>query len=185
MDKAIETLQQRFTVPSADLVQQNPLCGICWNDYEEKDLPVKLPCGHVFGEECVMTWARGTTPTGRHNGCPSCRAELLPPSLYSHTSALRYWSAAILAQVQADVRDYCGGPREAALFICLGTLSYTAKQFPEWQIAICIGHWTIGPFFLLVARILARIFRLSDLSQTMLDFVWVIVLLIVYLGRRL
>lgn len=50
MNKTIATLRQSFTEPSADLMQQHPLCGICWTDYDGEDRPVKLPCGHVFGE---------------------------------------------------------------------------------------------------------------------------------------
>ena len=172
MDQAIETLQQRFTEPSADLYQQNPLCGICWNDYDEKDLPIKLPCGHVFGEQCVIAWARGTTPTGRHNGCPICRAELLLPTLHSRTSALRYWSSVFLAQVQADVRDYHGGPREAAFFFWAGTISYSAKRFPECQIA------TGALFCVLLARKLDRVTRLLSWWRVLLELWFDLFLLI-------
>ncbi|KAM0803767.1 hypothetical protein BDR22DRAFT_837804 [Usnea florida] len=88
MKKAIAALKQRFTTPSADQIQQHPLCSICWVDYDGDDQAVVLPCGHVFGEECIIAWASGVTPLGRHNGCPYCRAELLPPSMHSRVKAL-------------------------------------------------------------------------------------------------
>lgn len=173
MEQAIETLQPRFMAPSADLLQQNPLCCICWNDYDDGDLPVKLPCGHVFGEDCVIAWARGTTPTGRHNGCPSCRAQLLPPSLHSRTSAVRYWSSFFLTQVQADLRDFHGGLREAALFYWAGTMSYTAKLFSECQIA------TGALFCVLLARKLDRVTRLLSWRRVLFELWFDLSLLIV------
>ena len=128
MDKAIETLRQRFTTPSADQLQQLPLCVICWNDYDGEDQPVKLPCGHVFGEECVLAWARGTTPTGRHNGCPSCRAELLPPSWHSCTSALRYWSSGFWLEVYFAL-DGLGGVALFATFFIVKVLHRVVSWF--------------------------------------------------------
>lgn len=35
--------------------------------------PVRLPCNHIFGQECLEKWLR------RHDQCPKCRRELLPP----------------------------------------------------------------------------------------------------------
>lgn len=33
--------------------------------------PTMLPCGHIFGRECLYRW------TGEHNSCPICRAAIL------------------------------------------------------------------------------------------------------------
>lgn len=35
--------------------------------------PVRLPCNHIFGQQCIEKWLRG------HDQCPKCRRELLPP----------------------------------------------------------------------------------------------------------
>lgn len=35
--------------------------------------PVRLPCNHIFGRQCLEHWLR------RHDQCPKCRRELLPP----------------------------------------------------------------------------------------------------------
>ena len=148
MDKAIRTLQQRFTAPSADAIQQNPLCRICWDDYEGLDRPVTLPCGHVFGEECIIAWSRGITPTGRHNGCPCCRAELLPPSLHSRASALRDWQA----DVWRIFRMLIGGRREIALAVMLWAASICTRFFPESKVAEYVRLGLDGLFALFMTK---------------------------------
>ena len=111
------------------------MCGICWNDYEDNDQPVKLPCGHVFGEECVLAWARGTTPTGRHNGCPSCRAELLPRSLQSCISAVCYW----LSDLWPILKDVFGGTLVVALWAGLVIVYHGTERFPNSQLSTRIN----------------------------------------------
>jgi hypothetical protein len=50
-------------------------CGICRDDYgtfyEDKkpEAPTRLPCGHIFGLECLVIWLTD------HNSCPLCRRE--------------------------------------------------------------------------------------------------------------
>ena len=77
---------------SFSLLPTNPL-GKDDADYHSsaQERAVKLPCGHIFGEDCILDWAQGITPSGRYNGCPWCRSELLPPTLRSRSSALRWW----------------------------------------------------------------------------------------------
>ncbi|CUS25142.1 LAQU0S28e00408g1_1 [Lachancea quebecensis] len=36
-----------------------------------KHSPLKLPCGHIFGRECIRQW------TNEHNTCPICRARIV------------------------------------------------------------------------------------------------------------
>ena len=137
MDQAIANLQHRFTVPSPDAIENNQACSICWTDYSGADQPVTLPCGHIFGEECILAWARGTTPTGRHNGCPTCRAELLPPSLYSFGGALMYWTTAIWQEFLITI-----GGRRVLLLILLVFLEMCrigAGIFLEKLIRLLIG----------------------------------------------
>ena len=135
MDKAIGALQQRFTEPSADEIQQDSMCSICLNDYEGEDRPVRLPCGHVFGKECIIAWSRGITPTGRHNGCPYCRAELLPPSVYSRSSALRD----LLSDIWQALSELLGGPRGIGLAAVLWIVGACAKYIPKSMIAEYVG----------------------------------------------
>ncbi|EGS21387.1 uncharacterized protein CTHT_0032440 [Thermochaetoides thermophila DSM 1495] len=57
----------------------NIICAICHDTQlylSSESLPLKdsdpsvLPCGHVFGHECLTSWLRS------HNTCPVCRFEL-------------------------------------------------------------------------------------------------------------
>lgn len=107
MDKKITTLRQRFTTPSHDTVQSHRQCGICWTEYSDDNQAVKLPCGHVFGEECILAWAKGSNPTGCHNGCLTCRAELLTPSLQSIAAALARWLKGFCQAIYALVGGGC------------------------------------------------------------------------------
>ncbi|KAF0696760.1 Aste57867_12519 [Aphanomyces stellatus] len=53
-------------------------CCICLDAWEDPTLPtVKLPCEHVFHEDCVMVWMRQSVK------CPVCRASIgqLPRSV--------------------------------------------------------------------------------------------------------
>lgn len=97
---ALAKLQQRFTTPSIEEVQKYSPCAICWAKYDEEmmsDKPIKLPCRHIFGEKCLLKWAKGKTPSGYRNGCPLCHADLLPQTLWT-----RFWSS-VRAKVYEDM----------------------------------------------------------------------------------
>ncbi|RLN66852.1 hypothetical protein BBJ28_00007758 [Nothophytophthora sp. Chile5] len=60
-------------VPHDELMEAgSPDCSIC---YEAMRQPVKLPCSHMFCEECVTEWF------DRERSCPLCRASVGPSSL--------------------------------------------------------------------------------------------------------
>jgi hypothetical protein len=46
-------------------------CAICFSDYQTKKA-VKLPCSHVFHEECAKKWL-----DDENNNCPLCRSTVL------------------------------------------------------------------------------------------------------------
>jgi len=52
------------------LDEEEPNCTICLCEYEDGDRLVKLPCGHVYHEECVSSW------TSNHVRCPLCNYDL-------------------------------------------------------------------------------------------------------------
>lgn len=70
-----------------DLVDEDSNCTICLQPLSHSDgmvrvdIPVKTPCGHIFGTECICTWIKNNT------SCPNCRRELL--SLGASQSLLR------------------------------------------------------------------------------------------------
>ena len=45
-------------------------CVICQEQYKVGDKVIRLPCGHIFHEECALQWLQ------KHNTCPYCRKEL-------------------------------------------------------------------------------------------------------------
>lgn len=77
----LRTFQRSLETPTKAEIEHWSPCSICWANYDEdnmSDQPTKLPCGHVYGTKCILDWAQGCTPSGRPNGCPHCRAQLLP-----------------------------------------------------------------------------------------------------------
>jgi len=47
-----------------------PSCSICLCEYEEGESLTRLPCGHVYHEECVSAWV------SNHVRCPLCNYDL-------------------------------------------------------------------------------------------------------------
>lgn len=66
-------------VDPSDLNDDDKNCYICLNPYRSPshvsdelfhEYPIRLPCGHIFGLNCILRW------TLQSNTCPYCRAEL-------------------------------------------------------------------------------------------------------------
>jgi hypothetical protein len=60
--------------------EEIPHCSICLGEYEEGEELVKLPCRHVYHEECITSW------TANHVKCPLCNFDL--ESASGETSSL-------------------------------------------------------------------------------------------------
>ena len=52
--------------------QEEAMCSICLNDYEDDKMCSTLPCGHVFHRECITCWLRSGRMAGAE--CPLCKA---------------------------------------------------------------------------------------------------------------
>lgn len=90
-DMAIAKLEDRFTFLADHETQLHPPCDICWIEYHEEHQAARLACGHIFGHSCISSWAQMITISGRYNGWPYSFTEILPPTFYSRTQALKYW----------------------------------------------------------------------------------------------
>ncbi|KAN0098320.1 hypothetical protein V8E51_013983 [Hyaloscypha variabilis] len=69
------------SVPIEDLLENDRQCSICreaYGQYEqdakEGENPVRLQCGHTFGNQCITRWLLEK----RLANCPVCRREALP-----------------------------------------------------------------------------------------------------------
>jgi hypothetical protein len=49
---------------------EEPHCSICLGEYEHSDKLVRLPCGHIFHEDCITSW------TDHNTRCPLCNFDL-------------------------------------------------------------------------------------------------------------
>jgi len=50
--------------------QQEPHCSICLEEYEDYETLIRLPCGHIFHEDCILAWCMN------HTRCPLCNVDL-------------------------------------------------------------------------------------------------------------
>eukprot|EP00931_Biecheleriopsis_adriatica_P022684 TRINITY_DN14510_c0_g2_i1.p1 TRINITY_DN14510_c0_g2~~TRINITY_DN14510_c0_g2_i1.p1 ORF type:complete len:383 (+),score=88.21 TRINITY_DN14510_c0_g2_i1:95-1150(+) len=61
----------RVKVTAYDIAaNESPECSICLDDLVIGESALRLPCGHLFHEECVKDWLK------KSNECPVCRWEL-------------------------------------------------------------------------------------------------------------
>lgn len=52
------------------LEEDGPHCSICLGEYEDGEMLVRLPCGHIYHDDCVSSW------TTNHTRCPLCNCDL-------------------------------------------------------------------------------------------------------------
>ena len=71
-----------------DLSEDNKDCLICLESYSDprknSEVPVRLPCNHVMGKDCLQRWLRSSDSNSNNNTCPMCRTVLFqrpPPSI--------------------------------------------------------------------------------------------------------
>jgi hypothetical protein len=50
--------------------EEEPTCTICLCEYEDGDTLVRLPCNHIYHDECLNAW------TNDHSKCPLCNMDL-------------------------------------------------------------------------------------------------------------
>ncbi|EDV49837.1 E3 ubiquitin-protein ligase RNF126-B [Drosophila erecta] len=55
---------------SAEDVNRKIQCSICWDDFKIDETVRKLPCSHLYHENCIVPWLN------LHSTCPICRKSL-------------------------------------------------------------------------------------------------------------
>ena len=97
-----EYLSQTPYVPLCDINPTDRICGICFDPYSTSPIgygdfdnrPLRLPCGHMFGLQCLAHWM--FSPNFDHH-CSLCRTKIVPslrqqtqqalPKPLTHTAA--------------------------------------------------------------------------------------------------
>lgn len=155
MDTAIAKLKQRFSEPPTEILEENNKCSICWSDYEEDHRPVKLPCGHIFREECILSWAQRTTLSGRYQRCPFCQAELIPTSLRSRASVLVLVPVHVIGNLWREGLEFYGGIWGMILAFGLGIGRDAFQQFSESEMCrmIELGLKVCQFLFMMIRRV--------------------------------
>lgn len=87
-NSVIPTRANISEVSPQDPATQPSSCLICTLPYSTPPLtvfndtthesPIRLPCGHTFGQHCLRRWVDPTLSHGATRGCPLCRAPLPP-----------------------------------------------------------------------------------------------------------
>lgn len=65
-------------VITQDQVGKNLQCSVCWEDFRLDEPVRKLPCEHVYHENCIIPWLE------LHGTCPICRKSLGDEGLEDH-----------------------------------------------------------------------------------------------------
>ena len=74
-DPALEFLESLPVVKINDLPEGIHGCSLCteaFEDTEDSEVPVRLPCRHIFGKLCILQWVSSNT-------CPACLADIVEP----------------------------------------------------------------------------------------------------------
>lgn len=73
LDDVLRSLLQSCTLPTYEELNGEHACCVCTEDYGSNlargsELPIKLPCGHIIGQTCMLQWL------AKDDTCPICRA---------------------------------------------------------------------------------------------------------------
>ncbi|MCJ1467439.1 hypothetical protein MMC07_006064 [Pseudocyphellaria aurata] len=120
-------LEKLLYVDMDDIELEDRQCSICTSEFKGSHPAVSLPCGHVFGLECIESWLRPypsltinegldlDMPLGA-NTCPLCREVFFPPHTVSDTlhdieARIAFWDLAY-AHVGIELTDLESDARE-------------------------------------------------------------------------
>ena len=78
---AIAFIDSLISLELDELKKEDRSCAICLQPYrvgESQEIPLQLPCGHIFGKECLLTWLTDIGKDDAHvASCPMCRKECI------------------------------------------------------------------------------------------------------------
>ena len=89
----VETFLQSLPLLSlTNLPYDSQDCPICMEHYlspQHNEVPVRLPCTHVIGKDCLRSWLNSSVLNRNNDACPMCRAVLFKPDMATVASQLR------------------------------------------------------------------------------------------------
>ena len=80
--KAEMVLESLPVLSLADLAKDSRECVICLEPYQtsphhlKQEIPIRLPCSHIFGKNCLLHWLKSPPENYNNNSCPICRTIL-------------------------------------------------------------------------------------------------------------
>ncbi|KAM0794370.1 hypothetical protein BDR22DRAFT_895221 [Usnea florida] len=106
---------------------EDQTCPICFDDYlqdQSRELPRRLPCGHIVGTECLLQWASAQNGTSAIK-CPRCTQPVIDPP------GARQFLEIVVSLV--DVMDEQVGALMHWLYITLD------RAFEEQKVAVLVA----------------------------------------------
>ena len=75
----LQEILSKLAVPAFSELGHVPNCSICNDAFltgSSPEMPMKLPCGHILGSQCLLKWLSPLSSSG-NNTCPFCRVAVL------------------------------------------------------------------------------------------------------------
>lgn len=86
-------------IPNVEITQEQVdhklQCSVCWEDFKLNESVRKLPCLHVYHQNCIVPWLE------LHGTCPICRKSLTPEAP-DVTNSLRNVASAFMRSSSED-----------------------------------------------------------------------------------
>jgi len=82
-------LLRKLTIASEEAIADEDSCSICHEAYftgSHREMPMKAPCGHIFGGHCIQLWISSASEP---RCCPMCRKLVLGGRTRGETAAWR------------------------------------------------------------------------------------------------
>lgn len=126
----LQTLPLLTASDHAEAIDTCPICQEAFDNTARPEIPVRLPCHHIFGALCISSWM------SLEETCPLCRTVLFDPPVPSASgvNGELAWSTRLLQPVRAP-----GLPRFAPLMLRItgGSLEANIRRLEAhlWELA--------------------------------------------------
>lgn len=113
-------------IPNVEITQEQVdmklQCSVCWEDFKLSESVRKLPCLHVYHENCIVPWLQ------LHGTCPICRKSLSPENA-DVTNSLRSAASAFIRSSSEDSGATSSGANNG-----ISSQTNTSSSQPDLQL---------------------------------------------------